>query len=205
VSTATSAVNIEDVALVEHARRGDAAAFTRLVRKYQDRVYNTCWRLCGHAEDARDLTQETFLRAFDALDRFERRAGFYTWLYRIAVNLAISHRRKAHRGGRLTFHDGDGARLIGQQAADLVRRTGAARTTDPAADSETRELRRAVQAALESLDEDHRVILVLRDIEGLDYREIGDVLELPLGTIKSRVHRARMALRERLAPMLGEA
>ena len=88
-------VRFEDALLVERVRSGDVEAFGLLVSRYQDRVYNTCWRVCGHVEDARDLTQEAFLRAYQSIASFQGHSGFYTWIFRIAVNLALSHRRKA--------------------------------------------------------------------------------------------------------------
>jgi len=202
VSQAVAAIAIEDLALVEQTQQGDMAAFARLVNKYQDRVYNTCWRLCGHVEDARDLTQEAFLHALQAIDAFRNKAGFYTWLFRIAVNLSISHRRKHQRTLKLSLHDDDGSHVLESQAAGLVRRTGTVRNDDPAGDVEMRETHRAVVKALDELDDEYRAVLVLKDVESFDYQQIADILEIPIGTVKSRIHRARMAMRERLAPVM---
>jgi RNA polymerase sigma-70 factor, ECF subfamily len=196
-----AAIAIEDLALVEQTQQGDMAAFGRLVTKYQDRVYNTCWRLCGNVEDARDLTQDAFLRALQAIDRFQGKAGFYTWLFRIAVNLAISHRRKGRHAVQLSLHDSDGTRLIDSQAAGLVRRIGP-RGMDPSVTMETREAHRVLLRVLEEMDDEFRTVLVLRDVESFDYHEIGEILDVPPGTVKSRLHRARMALREKLAPWM---
>ncbi|MDO8631840.1 MAG: sigma-70 family RNA polymerase sigma factor, partial [Phycisphaerales bacterium] len=87
----------DDRELVRRVKSGQTEAYGELVRRYQDRVFNTCWRICGHLEDARDLTQEAFLKAFESLDAFRQESGFYTWIFRVAVNLSLSHRRSAGR------------------------------------------------------------------------------------------------------------
>lgn len=203
VSRGTTGIAGDDAALVERARRGDMAAYADLVRLYQDRVYNVCWRMCGHVEDARDLTQDVFLRALEAIERFEHKAGFFTWVFRIAVNLAISHRRRQARSVVLSLHQTEDDRLGASQAADLARRTGTHHDGNPVSRAESTEMQRAVLEALDDLDDEFRSVLVLRDVESFDYRQIGEILELPVGTVKSRIHRARMALRERLAPMIS--
>ncbi|MBN1491759.1 MAG: sigma-70 family RNA polymerase sigma factor [Phycisphaerae bacterium] len=203
MSPAATAIANEDAALVEQTQQGDMTAFARLVVKYQDRVYNTCWRLCGHAEDAQDLTQEVFLRALAAIDRFQGKAGFYTWLFRIAVNQTISHRRKQRGGVHLSLHDGDGLRLADTQAAGLVRRTGVVRREDPGDVLATREAQQAVLRVLGEMEDDYRVVLVLRDIEGFDYQQIAEILDIAVGTVKSRLHRARMAMKDKLGPLVA--
>jgi len=202
VSQAVAAIAIEDLALVEQTQQGDMAAFARLVSKYQDRVYNTCWRLCGHAEDARDLTQEAFLHALRAIDAFRGKAGFYTWLFRIAVNLSISHRRREQRTVKLSLRQDDDAHLLESQAGGLVRGTRVVRNEDPAGQAEMREAHRAVIKALDELDDEYRAVLVLKDVESFDYQQIAEILEIPIGTVKSRIHRARMAMREKLTRVL---
>ena len=191
----------DDSALVEQIQAGDMAAFSRLVLKYQDRVLNTCWRLTGNLEDAQDLTQEAFLRALESIHSFRRQAGFYTWLYRIAVNLALSQRRSAARRVRLSLHDGDGPVNPGHQAARLAERMASAEPAPPARLS-AREREQMIMDALAQLDDEHRVVVVLRDLESCDYQQIAGILEVPVGTVKSRLHRARMILRERLKAIL---
>ncbi len=188
----------EDAALVQQARHGDVHAFQRLVLRYQDRLVNTCWRLSGNREDAEDLAQEAFLRAFAAINGFQRRSGFYTWLFRIAVNLAVSHRRKVGRRPALSLHE---AGPVPDGVDPGSRRPGP--SDDPAAVLGRRESHGLIEAALEALDDDHRAVVVLRDVEGFDYREIAAILEVSVGTVKSRLHRARMSLRERLAPVVS--
>ena len=190
-------VPIEDVELIERVKAGQTEAYGKLVRKYQDRVFNTCWRICGHLEDARDLTQEAFLKAFEGVGSFRKQSGFYTWLCRIAVNLALSSRRSAKTRRTLSLEHG-----AGTQAEELARHVGKASGVDPQDAVSDAELQGCVARALQTLDDDHRAVVVLRDIEGIDYREIGEILEIPPGTVKSRLHRARMTLREAILPSL---
>lgn len=179
----------DDTTLVGQVQSGRVAAFAQLVQRYQDRVYNTCRRMCGSDEDAHDLTQDTFFKAYRSIGLFQQKSAFYTWLFRIAVNLSLTHRKK-HRlrvVSQLTDHDPVSNRVAGSQAAT----GGASRTV-------TAETREQVSAALASIDADHRAVLVLRDIEECDYEQIAGILEIPKGTVKSRVHRARVALRDAL-------
>lgn len=169
-----------DAELVRQAQRGDAAAFAELLTRYQDRVFNTCYRMCHNEADALDLAQATFLKVLENLAQFRGRASFYTWLFRIAVNVVLSHRR---------------ARLRQAAALDEARDAG----TRPApATVEQHELRERVAWALQQLDEEFRVAVVLKDIEDMDYAAIAEVLSVPVGTVKSRIHRGRLMLRELL-------
>jgi len=198
---ASTAVSIDEAILVEQTRSGDMNAFSRLVTRYQDRVLNACWRICGNLEDAQDLTQEAFLRALEAIGSFSHKAGFYTWLFRIAVNLSISHRRRKARTATLSLHGPDGRCISEHQTARLVG-GGSAEPDDPPARLSARETGRLVREGLEQLDDDHRAVIVLRDLESFNYQQIAQILDLPVGTVKSRLHRARMELRERLKPMV---
>ena len=192
-------IPLEDMELIEKVKAGQREAYGELVKKYQDRVFNTCWRICGHLEDARDLTQEAFLKALENITAFRQQSGFYTWIFRVAVNLALSHRRKETR--RRTISLDQQADAAGTQAAQLVTSLGkSARGDDPVAGADEAEMRGAVLRALNALDADHRAVLVLREIEGMNYREVGEILDLPPGTVRSRLHRARMALREAMLP-----
>jgi RNA polymerase sigma-70 factor (ECF subfamily) len=178
----------EEVAL-ERARRGDGAAFEWLVRQYQDRVYNAVLRLCPHEADALDLTQTAFLKAYEALPRFAGRARFYTWIFRIAVNQALSHRRQSARRRR--------------HAESAMQSQPPLQFVDPAAQAESAELQRALTAALDRLSGEFRAAVVLRDVEGMDYSDIAAVLGVPVGTVKSRIARGRGLLREMLANAEG--
>lgn len=184
--------SVEDALVIERVKRGETAAFGELVRKYQDRIFNTCWRLCGNLEDAKDLTQDAFLKALEGLSGFRYQSAFYTWLFRVAVNLALSHRRGSQRRKAVALDDAGGG-----QAAELMRR--AADHEEP---GEQAALNHKLVRALDSLDEDQRAVLVLRDVEGFDYNQIADILDVPQGTVKSRLFRARMAMRDAIRPWL---
>ena len=186
----------DDTDLVTQCRRGDSSAFGGLVARYQDRVFNACLRLCGNRSDAEEFAQEAFVKAYVSLDRFDGRASFYTWLFRIAVNLTISAHRKARPGPMMSMQartaDGDG-----QSLADHMEGRG----DMPHDRCITSEREAAVAKALASLDEEQKSVIVLRDIEALGYTEIAEILGVPTGTVKSRLHRARLALRELLGSM----
>jgi len=183
---------VTDAELVRRAQDGDAAAFAGLVVRYQGRVFNTCYRMCPNHADAADLTQSAFLKALEALPKFEARSQFLTWLFRIAVNLCISHRRQRARRPTVALADhrlqlGDPAEpgvAAPEEAADVI--------------AEKNELCGQLQSALVRLPDEFRAALVLKDIEGMDYAAIAAVLEVPLGTVKSRIHRGRLMLRELL-------
>lgn len=173
--------------LIRRAKRGDAEAFGQLVTHYQDRVYNTMYRMSNNHADAMDLTQTAFLKAFQALGRFDARAKFYTWLFRIAANLATSHYRSRVRRPTLSLHRGDDAQDHDPPAPQEAGPDGRAARSD---------LSQRLERALASLPEDFRVAVILKDLEDLDYSTIGEILEVPLGTVRSRIHRGRRMLRE---------
>jgi RNA polymerase sigma-70 factor (ECF subfamily) len=197
-----------DVALLQKAQAGDRGAYGQVVLLYQDRLYNAVLRLVGDREEARELTQEAFMRGLMKIDSFRGDASPYTWLFRIAVNLAISHLRKVNRF-RVFSLDRPGGGKGGRygdddQASSLVDRVARDRAdgAPPPQKMEGRERDQAVLSALGRLDAEYRAVLVMRDIEGFDYQQMADVLGLPLGTLKSRLFRARMALRDELKAYL---
>jgi RNA polymerase sigma-70 factor (ECF subfamily) len=182
-------VSADDQRLIAASRRGDAAAFGELVRRHQDRLYNTVYRLLDNADDALDVVQEAFLNAYQSLEGFKGDAQFFTWLYRIAVNTAISHRRKQRPGLSLEGRNG----LGGTEPPDT---SDASR---PEHALERREEEQRVQQALNRLSAEHRTVLILKDMEGQKYEAMAEILGVPIGTIRSRLHRARSELREILA------
>lgn len=197
-----AAASAGDVSLVERAARGEHAAFDALVLQHQDRIFAVCLRTLRDAESARDAAQEAFLKAWKALPRFEGRAKFSTWLHRIAVNVCLSAIRsnKAHPDRRALSLDGGGGGGGGRSDDD-----GGSRIADPAAPSlapsdglERNETREAVADAIAGLDADFRVAVVLRDIEGKAYDAIAEILQIPVGTVRSRIHRGREQLRAAL-------
>jgi RNA polymerase sigma-70 factor (ECF subfamily) len=182
----------DDASLIAATLAGDTAAFGQLVHVYQDRLYNSLLRVVGSAEDARDIIQDAFVRAFLKLETFRGSAAFYTWLYRIAFNLAMS---RARRERKVTSLDcvkaGCGSEpMDGQPTPEnhLLQRERAA----------------LVHAVLAELSIEFRQILVLRELEGFRYDEIAEILQLPVGTVRSRLFRARLQLRDELAPMMRE-
>jgi RNA polymerase sigma-70 factor (ECF subfamily) len=195
------------LALLSRARNGDRSAFGQLAVLYQDRLFNAVVRLVGDRDEAAELTQEAFARGLAALDGFRSESGPYTWLFRIAVNLSISRLRKDHRhrvfsldrperrNGQAGRHDDQAAGLV-----DRVRQS----EMEPPAVLEQRERAEQVVAALGRVDPEYRAVLVMRDIEGFDYQQIADVMGLPLGTLKSRLFRARVALRDELKAYMGK-
>ena len=180
-----------DTALVRRAQRGRPEAFAELVARYQDRVYNTCYRLCRDDAEALDLTQSTFLKALESLPRFESRSKFYTWLFRIAVNLAFSQRRNRQRRRTVSLENPGGQGGSWEPAASAERH-------DVSQEIEQREASERVQAALARLEPEFRAAVVLKDIENMDYATIAEILEVPVGTVKSRIYRGRMMLRQLL-------
>lgn len=189
-------ISLEDFELVEKVKSGQTEAFSDLVRKYQDRVFNVCWRVCGNLEDARDLTQDTFLKVFERIAGFRGESGFYTWLYRIAVNLALTLRRKGTGRRTLSLDQPEGT--LGTQAERLVAR--AREGGDSAQEVAEADMQARLVRALQAMDDEPRAVIVLRDIEGLNYEEIAAILEVPVGTIKSRLFRARIMLRDAMLP-----
>ena len=187
--------------LIRLCVEGRTESFSVLVGRYQDRIYNMILRMCRSREDAEELTQETFLRAFEKIETFNGRSRFYTWLYRIAVNMVLTRRR---RGGRVKFVSlsvccGEDRPLVAEtQMADVADR----REPQPEKTAMDEETARRVSDTIAELDDQLRSVVVLRDIDNMKYREISEVLRIPAGTVKSRLHLARSILRDRLADLI---
>ncbi|HOU90597.1 MAG TPA: sigma-70 family RNA polymerase sigma factor [Polyangiaceae bacterium] len=182
--------NRSDRELVDAAREGDTEAFSALVRRHQKRIYRLAVHLLRNAAEADDVTQDTFVRAYGALDRFDGRSEPFTWMYRIAVNLSLNSIR-ARKARRLATTTDDP-----KVAGDLVERRPT--HADPAARSADRELAAALEQALDELSETLRTTLVLVCVDGLSHAEAAAVLGAPEGTIAWRVHEARKKLRASL-------
>jgi len=175
----------DDSSLIDRSLQGDSAAFGQLVRLHQDRLYNAIVHLVGDRTESEDIVQEAFVQAYVKLETFQRQSAFYTWLYRIAFNKAVSRKRRKRpevsvdqgkdHGGDEPLDPGDapGDRLLREEQAAQIRE------------------------AMSLLSEEHRAILVLREIEGCDYEAIAEILSINIGTVRSRLHRARMQLRDR--------
>ena len=171
--------------LARRAAGGDEDAFAQLVGLHEKKVYGLALRMCGNPEDAADAAQEAFLAAWKGLPRFRGEAGFSTWLYRLTSNAAIDHLRRVKRQRGGVSLDGGGP---GLDAVDDA--------PSPQAQAEETELREAVAEGLSMLSEDHRQALLLRELRGLSYEEIASELRVDLGTVKSRISRARGSLRK---------
>lgn len=181
--------------LVERARRGDPQAFRALVERYQRRVYSLALGFLKDPDEARDIAQEAFLKVYRHLGTFQGSASFYTWVYRITVNLCIDLRRKAGRGNQVEFDEKVARTEVGSPADELsCQRLG----FDPGRALHNSELRGRITTALQKLSEQHRAVLLLREIDGLSYKEIADVLECPEGTVMSRLFHARRQMQELL-------
>jgi RNA polymerase sigma-70 factor (ECF subfamily) len=168
----------------------------RLIVKYQDRLYNAILKICGNSDDAAELTQETFVKVLENIGTFRGQSSFYTWLFRVGVNLALNFCRRRLRLGMCSL---DGSGGVGEQGnSSMAANLPDKKEMDPVAIAQNRELARQVLAALEKLEDSQRTIIVLRDIEAMSYEDIAEVLQIELGTVKSRLCRARMALRELL-------
>ena len=191
-------MDTDDSALIEKCRAGDIAAFEPLVEKYRQRVWRLAYNVLRDKEEAWDVAQEAFIKAYQALPSFRGQSAFYTWLYRITMNVAADRARSRAAQGRAfgteRVPEEDWERVI----TDPDPR-GEASPVDAAA---RREERQKIMKALDQLSEDHRRIIMLGDLEGLSYREIAETLEIPMGTVMSRLHNARKKLRDVLGPLL---
>jgi RNA polymerase sigma-70 factor (ECF subfamily) len=176
----------EETVLIDFVVSGQTSKFDVLVGTYQQRIYSTLLGMLGNRQDAEDVTQETFLTAFRKLDQFERRSSFYTWLHRIAFNAAIDLQRRKKRTKN---------QIVNSEAIDAIEPAGQ-QANSPESIVMVNETVNQVQLAMSRLDADRRNIIVLRDLQGIDYAEIASMLDIPVGTVRSRLHRARIELRD---------
>lgn len=174
----------DDRALIRACLRGRKEAFGELMRRYQDQLYNVVFRMLDNAEDANDVVQDSFLNAYQSLRKFQGDAKFSTWLYRIAVNSAITHRRKQKQPRSLLDANG------------RLEATDRSEEGQPGKVMERNERERIVHDALSRVSPEFRIVLILKELDGQKYEEIAEVLQVPIGTVRSRLHRARMELRE---------
>jgi RNA polymerase sigma-70 factor (ECF subfamily) len=184
-------VNDDDRRLIAECLGGRRDAFGDLVSRYQARLYNAALRLVQSPDDAADVVQDAFLSAFQALHTFKGDAEFFTWLYRIAFNTAISLKRKKRPAVSLETHKGETG-IDPDDPSEYVK---------PGAALERTEDERQLADAIARLSPEHREVLLLKDIEGLKYEDIAELLTVPIGTIRSRLHRARLELRDLLVPL----
>jgi RNA polymerase sigma-70 factor (ECF subfamily) len=188
-------INLDDNVLIEQCRKGSQKAMETLIIKYQNRIYNVILRICGNTHDAAELTQDTFVKVLQNIDKFHGRSSFYTWAFRIAVNLTINYCKRNVKLGLRSLDAED------YQNSDHTKMTLKVllkddRSADPALIAVNKELANIVLTAMMKLDDAHRAVMVLRDIEGMNYAQIAYILGINLGTVKSRLSRARSHLRE---------
>ena len=176
---------ISDAECVKLVQQGDTGCFETLVRRHQKATFNLVYRLLGDYDEAAEVAQEVFLSAYRSIDRFRGDANFSTWLYRIAFNHA-STRRKTLKIYQQRFVPLDGVEVTGESSADPVKAL------------EQREAQEHVQQALNTLNREDALIILLRDLQDVPYDQVAAILEIPVGTVKSRLHRARKALKSKL-------
>lgn len=187
--------------LLELVRRGDRGSLGELLGAYQKRVYHVCLRMVSNPDDAAELAQEVLLRAVQHIESFNGKSRFSTWLLRIAMNLSISHLRRKQLRNTASLDQGGGGGSSGggggeDQAAPLKAFIAEYREQSPAENVEKEEQVALLIESLDTLDASLKSVLVLRDLQGMDYQQIAEVLSVPMGTVKSRLFRARLALRE---------
>lgn len=197
-----------DIDLLARAKRGDQAALGELLRQHQGRVFNVCLRMVSNRDDAAELTQDVLLKIVQHLDDYRGQAELTTWMTRIAMNQSISHlrKRKLRKTASLdgttssngTHSGGTGG---GEEPVPLRLRLADDREPGPEERVERGEMLSRLRAAIAELDDEFRAVLVLRDIEEMDYAQVAEALGVPMGTVKSRLFRARLALREKMVAM----
>ncbi|MGI6706360.1 MAG: RNA polymerase sigma factor [Clostridia bacterium] len=180
----------QDDLLVHKALKGDIEAFEELISAYEHRIYNIAYRMMGNPEDAMDVVQEALLKIYRSLKKFKNQSSFSTWIYRIVMNTCLDELRKKKRGFLLFMNDAEG------YGEDIVDSSG---DSLPEESYERKERLKSLQKAIQELIPDYKSVIILRDIQGFSYEEIAEILHCPLGTVKSRINRARTELRKKLS------
>ncbi len=184
-----------DMAIVHRVQAGDVAAFDRLILKYRERVYGIIYHMTSNREDAADLAQDTFIKAFQSIHRFGGQSSFFTWLYRIGVNSTLTHLRKARLRSFFSLEPVNSDDPVSKEIIDaLTDRTGADR------DAFVHELQEKLNDAMQKLSIKHRTVVTLFEIDGLSHQEIADVMDCSVGTVRSRLHYAKQLLQSELQP-----
>ena len=186
----------DDAVLVKRVQAGEMAAFDQLVSKYRERLFSVVYNLTSNRDDANDLTQEAFIRAFRSISKFKGKSSFFTWLYRIAVNTTITHLKRSRKRRFFSFEQMDEE---GPASAKLESLASRAKTDKP---TYMRELQEKLNDALQKLSVKHRTVVVLYEIEGLSHQEIAEITKTSEGTVRSRLHYAKQQLRETLKDYL---
>lgn len=199
ISTAAPAVDGVDVdaALVEKVKAGDVKAFDKLVLKYRERLYGVIYNMTSNREDAADITQDAFIKAFSSIHKFRGKSAFYTWLYRIAINTALTHLKRNRLRRFFSFENLD--EELGQ--SEILEKLAAKSRSDKP--TFVKELQEKLNEALQKLSLKHRTVVVLFEIEGLSHQEIADIMRCTEGTVRSRLHYAKQQLQGYLKDYLN--
>ncbi len=195
-------LSVDEEVLIRRCQRGDLEAMELLIVRYQDRLYNTILKICTNPDDAAELTQETFVKVIEKIGTFKGKSSFYTWLYRVGVNLTLTFCKRRQRLVMQSI-DVPFSKEMNGAGAQLAAYLSCREKADPAVLAQNREVQEILMHMLGRLEDDHRTVLVLRDMEGLSYDEIARILEVELGTVKSRISRARTTLKELLETVLA--
>ena len=187
---------VEEMDLVKRARKGDLTAYDDLVRRYQERIYATVYHMTANHEDANDLAQEAFIKAFQALKSFKGGSSFYTWVYRIAVNKTINFLKQRKNRGQMSLDDLD---FNAEHDPDLVALIS---DKTPRREVGLAELQEKLNAAMQKLSEPHRLAVTLHDVQGLSHEEIAKIMDCNVGTVRSRLFYARQQLQAYLSDYL---
>ena len=187
---------VEETELVKRAKKGDLAAYDELVRRYQERIYATIYHMTSNHEDANDLAQEAFIKAFQALRSFKGGSSFYTWVYRIAVNKTINFLKQRRNKSQMSLDDLD---FNAEHDPDLVALVS---EKTPRRELALAELQEKLNAAMQKLSEPHRLVVTLHDVQGLSHEEIAEIMDCNVGTVRSRLFYARQQLQAYLSDYL---
>ncbi len=186
-----------DMEIVRRVQAGDVAAFDRLILKYRERVYGIVYNMTSNREDAADLTQDAFIKAFQSIHRFGGQSSFFTWLYRIAVNSTLSHLRKSRLRSFFSLERVNSDEPVSREIiAALTDKTGVDR------DTFVRELQEKLNDAMQKLSIKHRTVVTLFEIDGLSHQDIAEVMNCSVGTVRSRLHYAKQLLQAELQPYM---
>ena len=189
---------VEDVILVRQAQKGDTRAFDQLVTRYQERLYGTLYHMTSNHEDANDLVQEAFIKAYKALPAFKGDSSFFTWLYRIAVNKTINHIKARKNRPQMSLNDLD---FNAEHDPDIVALIS---DRTPRRDAGLSELQEKLNTAMQRLSETHRMVVTMHDVQGMSHDEISRIMDCNTGTVRSRLFYARQQLQGYLADFLKE-
>jgi RNA polymerase sigma-70 factor (ECF subfamily) len=190
------AAPLDEQVLVKRARQGDLGAYDELVRRYQERIYATVYHMTSNHEDANDLAQEAFIKAFQALKSFKGGSSFYTWVYRIAVNKTINFLKQRRNKSQISLNDLD---FNAEHDPDLVALIS---EKTPRREINLNELQERLNVAMQKLSEPHRLVVTLHDVQGLSHEEIAEIMDCNIGTVRSRLFYARQQLQAYLSDYL---